>query len=161
MPISLPNLRRLLTAVPDNLNGLRDRAIMSLSFAAALGRGELVQLNAEQLMATPGQLVIEHSAGRPRTKLPRVRDALLCPVRAHESWIAASDIAKGPLYRPVDRHGRVLERRLSDRAVGLIVARAAEHAGLPADEVSADSLRLGGAAFGALGLSLDDIPAAQ
>lgn len=161
VPISLSNLRRLLAALPDTLNGTRDRAIISLSFAAALRRSELIRLNAEHVATAEDCLIATLSDGSPPIEIPRARTSPVCPVNAHEEWVATAGIVEGPLYRPVDRHGRVLERRLTDRSVGLIVTRAAERAGLTPAVISADSLRLGGAAFAALGLGFDDVAAAE
>jgi site-specific recombinase XerC len=158
-PISLPNLRRLLGALPNTRIGLRDRAMLSLAFAAALGRGELVQLDYDQVRTTGSQLLIAPTEASPVRSIPAARDSRLCPVRAHLAWLDASGITDGPLYRPIDRHGRVLERRLTDRAVGLIVERAADQAELADDAISADSLRLGGAALHYLGLTVDDLAA--
>ena len=55
----------------------------------------------------------------------------------------------GPLFRPIDRFGRVGDERLSDRSVALIVKRAVEAAGLDPARYAAGSLR-SGATIGAL-----------
>ncbi len=52
-------------------------------------------------------------------------------------------IAEGPLFRPVDRRGVVGPGRLSDRAVALVVKRAALAAGLDPDRYAGHSLRAG------------------
>ena len=53
---------------------------------------------------------------------------------------AASD---GPLFRPVDRHGRIGPGRLSAAGANRLVQRAVARAGLPAGRYSAHSLRAG------------------
>jgi len=50
---------------------------------------------------------------------------------------------RGPLFRAVDRHGRLGAGRLSDRAVALIVKRAALAAGLDPSRYAGHSLRAG------------------
>ena len=50
---------------------------------------------------------------------------------------------RGPLFRAVDRHGRLGAGRLPDRAVALIVKRAALAAGLDPSRYAGHSLRAG------------------
>lgn len=64
-------------------------------------------------------------------------------MRALKRWIEVAGIESGPLLRGVDRHGNVSKRRLSDRAVALVVKRAAERAGLDPSDYSGHSLRAG------------------
>jgi site-specific recombinase XerD len=47
------------------------------------------------------------------------------------------------VFRPVDRHGNVLERRLSAQVVALVVKRAVRDAGLDPELFSGHSLRAG------------------
>src|SRR5690606_4872081 len=64
-----------------------------------------------------------------------------CPVRAVRAWLEASGIVEGTLFRPVDRHGRMADRRLSDKAVALVVKRCAERAGFDPAVFAGHSLR--------------------
>jgi integrase len=66
-----------------------------------------------------------------------------CPVRAVYAWLEASDIEEGPLFRPVKRHGQVLESRLSDRAVAEVVKRSLKAAAKSPRGYSVHSLRAG------------------
>lgn len=75
----------------------------------------------------------EYCAGGLRTDL----------VTAVREWREASEITDGPLFRAVDRAGRVGGQRLSDRAVARIVKRAAIRVGLDPALVSGHSLRAG------------------
>jgi len=54
-----------------------------------------------------------------------------------------SEIEDGPLFRPVDRHGRLGTEQLSDRAVAIVVKRTAQAAGLNPKVVAGHSLRSG------------------
>ena len=157
--ITLPELRRLLNALPATLVGIRDHALVSFAFAAAMRRGELVRLDADQMRPTPRGLVVVSKGGIPASpiELARLETDAFCPVNALVKWVEVAELDSGPLFRPVDRHGHILGRRLTDRSVGLIVARAAEQAGLDPGRISADSLRLGGQALATLGITLDDI----
>jgi site-specific recombinase XerD len=159
IPISPPELRRLLESLPPTRAGLRDHALISFAFASSLRRNELVLLDIDQIEHESGRLVIASKAGTPASavELVKLTTEPLCPVTAYHRWVEVAQIHAGPLFRPVDRHSQVLDRRLSDRTVGLIVARAAERAGLEHGRISADSLRLGGQALAKLGISLDDL----
>jgi hypothetical protein len=50
-------------------------------------------------------------------------------VRAVRDWIDFSLITEGPVFRPVNRFGKILPRRLTDQSVALIVKRWALEAG--------------------------------
>ena len=50
-------------------------------------------------------------------------------------------ISSGPLFRPIDKHGRIGPGRLSDRAVALVVKRTAAAAGLDPERYAGHSLR--------------------
>jgi len=71
------------------------------------------------------------------------RDPETCPVRALRTWLNAAEIADGPVFRGVDRHGPVAAARLGDRAVALVIKRAAEAAGLDPAGFAGHSLRAG------------------
>ena len=71
--------------------------------------------------------------GRPRT----------CPVRAVRDWIDLSLITKGPLFRPVNRFGQILDSRLTAQSVALIIKKWALEAGFDPAPLSGHSLRAG------------------
>ena len=58
-------------------------------------------------------------------------------------WLQAAGIVEGPLFRSVNRHGRVGLDALSDKVVALAVKRYAEAAGLAVADFSGHSLRAG------------------
>jgi hypothetical protein len=53
-----------------------------------------------------------------------------CPVRALQRWLDAAAIGGGPVFRKVNKGGRVEGRRLSDDAVRQILLRRAALAGI-------------------------------
>jgi integrase len=65
------------------------------------------------------------------------------PVAAMEAWLANAEIQAGPVFRSVDRFGRIGKRRLTDRSVALIVQRWAKAAGLNPAHYAGHSLRSG------------------
>lgn len=149
-PLLVPELQALLAALPENLLGLRDRALLLVGFSGAFRRSELVSLNAEDVLETGDGLVLtlrrskvdQEAAGR-SVAIPRGREAATCPVQALARWREAAGIAEGPLFLRVNRHGQVLQHRLSGEAVALVVKRYAARAGLDPKEFAGHSLRAG------------------
>ncbi len=128
-------LRALVATLPPTAAGLRDRALLLIGFAGALRRSELVAIDVGDCARHDEGLVItvrhpsSAAADRPtpaveRIGIPSGGHEATCPVRALLAWLAAADIAVGPIFRPVTRHGTIRAQRLSDRAVPLIVKRA-------------------------------------
>jgi len=149
-PLVTADLRRLVATLPATLPGARDRALLLVGFAGAFRRAELVGLDVADVVATRDGLVATirraktDQEGQGRTLgLPYGSHPATCPVRALADWRAAGAIAAGPLFRRIDRHGNVGAARLSDRAVALIVQRAAAAAGLDPARYAGHSLRSG------------------
>jgi integrase len=71
------------------------------------------------------------------------RGPLTDPGSAMWDWREAAGIGDGPLFREVDRGGRVGATRLSDRAVARIVKKAAASVGIDPTLTSGHSLRSG------------------
>jgi site-specific recombinase XerD len=140
------------------LSGLRDRALLLLGFAGGMRRSELVGLDVDDLEAAPEGYVIrlrssktdQEAAGR---AIPIVygTDPGCCPVRAVRAWTTAAGINAGPLFRPVNRHGTVLPRRLSAQSVALIVKAHMGRLGHLPTDFAGHSLRRGHATSAARG----------
>lgn len=148
-PISLGHLRRMIAHLPHTTAGSRDRALLLVGFAGALRRSELVALRVEDVEWRDEGAVLrirrsksdQEGAGR-EVALPRGKDEQACPVTALQVWLTQAIISSGYLFRSVDRHGNVGDR-LSDRAVVLVIRRAAAAAGLDPDSYAGHSLRAG------------------
>ncbi len=67
----------------------------------------------------------------------------LCPVTVLQVWLSVAGIQSGPLFRKVDRWGKVGERRMYAATVAQIVKAAAKSASLNPDVVFGHSLRSG------------------
>jgi site-specific recombinase XerD len=132
----------------DTLRGIRDRALLLVGLGCALRRSELVALNVEDLTETKhGKLVrIARSKTDQEGKgveIALLRGVRLCPCDALDAWLAASEIASGPIFRSIDARGRLLDVPLTGHSVALRVKRYARLAGLDAATLSAHSLRAG------------------
>lgn len=101
---TLTVLRELLAPIPDDLRGLRDRALLLVGFAGALRRSELaaIQLNELQRTDQGFELTLKRSKGSQTAAvmvpLPYGRTEL-CPVRALTAWLEAAAITAGPVFR--------------------------------------------------------------
>lgn len=148
-PITREVLERLLAAIPPGLRGIRDRAILCLAFASGgRRRSEVAGLHRADV-----SLEEFDAAGRLwirllETKTTGPEEAPRLPLkgraaRALLAWIDAGEISEGPLFRPISKSGRVLDRPLSAAAVGEIVKIRLEAAGYPRDFASAHGLRAG------------------
>jgi integrase len=149
-PILAMDLKQILSELPDGLLGMRDRALLLLGFAGAFRRSELVGLDVDDLEERSDGLVAhirksktdQQREGR-AVGIPRGGDPATCPVAAVAAWREAASIQEGPLFRRVNRHGRVLPQRLSAEAVSLVVKRYAKKLGFDPSEFAGHSLRAG------------------
>jgi len=149
-PLLVGQLKAALRDSREDLLGLRDRALLLVGFAGAFRRSELVSLNVSDIAFTDDGLVVnlrrsktdQLGEGR-KVGIPFGSKPSTCPVRALRAWLEAAGIVEGPVFRSVDRHGKLGAVALSDRAVAIIVKRAAELAGLDPEAFAGHSLRAG------------------
>ena len=147
-PATAEKARAMARSVSGSLSGKRDRAILLLGFAGAFRRSELVALEVADLESIPGGLRI--NIRRSKTDQEGQGKAIGipfgsndCPVEAVHTWLAASGIVEGPIFRSIDRYGRLSVKRLSGRSVANIVKKYAKLAGLEPKSFSGHSLRSG------------------
>ncbi len=165
-PILSEHLVKMLSCLPRNVIGLRNRAILLLGFATALPRSVLVGLDLKPssdprstgwLEVLPDALIVRivlqsGQATFPVAMLnvPQSDHPDECPVAAVRAWTRRAQLSKGPLFRPIHQGGRVRERRLTDRTVARIVKDAVKEAGYDPLCFSSHSLRSGSAISQAL-----------
>ena len=148
-PLLREDLFVVLGAMGDRLKDLRDRALLLIGFAGGLRRSELAAINLidfervrEGIILTIRRSKTDQDGVGRRIGIPFGR-TIHCPVRALENWLSAARIEDGPVFRPVDRHGRVSASRLSGEAVSLIVRDRMAAAGFDPTGYSGHSLRAG------------------
>jgi hypothetical protein len=73
-----------------------------------------------------------------------------CPVRTVQGWTEIAAINSGPLFRSINRHGKVRPGRLSGIDVARVVKKLAERAGLDPAKFAGHSLRAGHATSAAI-----------
>jgi integrase len=148
-PLLREDLFVVLGAMGDRLKDLRDKALLLAGFAGGLRRSELVAINFIDLARVREGVVLtirrsktdQDGVGR-RIGIPFGR-TIHCPIRALETWLSAARVEGGPVFRPVDRHGRASPGRLSGEAVSLIVRDRMADARLDPTRYSGHSLRAG------------------
>lgn len=148
-PVLVGDLRAMVEQLPDTLHGARNRALLLVGFAGAFRRSELVALDFEDLAFTAEGVVVtirrsktdQEGAGR-KVAVPFGSDVATCPVRSLKAWLELAGIVAGPVFRSVDRHGRI-GQRLHGADVARTVKRVAKAAGLDPSRFSGHSLRAG------------------
>lgn len=135
--------------------GARDRALILVGFASALRRGELAALSLDENAVVRCSFVadgLEISIARSKgdqfgagatVAIPHGKSNATCPVAALRAWLELAQISDGPVFRAVDRVGRVGRDAISDRTVARLVKLAAERAGLDPNLFAGHSLRRG------------------
>lgn len=121
---------------------------MLLGFAIGARRSDLAALDIGDIEISDEGLVVNVRYGKTGARspaVPRGTHPRTCPVRAVLAWLgelAEIAILTGPLFRAIDRHGNLGDRRLSPRAIGEIITRTGELADLDI-HVTGHSLRSG------------------
>lgn len=147
-PIALRDLLAMVRGC-KGVKGLRDKALLLTGFAGAFRRSELVSIRVEDIAFVRRGMVVQLTRGKTdqlgngrKVPIPYMRGNI-CPVKAMKTWLRETGLADGPVFRQVNRHGRVLGRGLSPQSVALIVKERVNSIGLNAEEFSGHSLRAG------------------
>ncbi|MGY1633733.1 site-specific integrase [Geodermatophilus sp. SYSU D01186] len=146
-------IRALVEGLPDGTAGLRDRALILVSFALGLRASDACGLDVTDLApAGHGGLDVtirwsktdQEGSGEVLALAPGLRTQT-CPVRALQAWLDAAglDGGSGPLFRSVGRGAAptIGRTRMARSSVRLILRRAAGRAGVPLEGLSPHSLR--------------------
>jgi integrase len=148
--LTLPRLAQAVMSVDrSSVRGRRDAALLTLGFALAARRSELVALDLDDLEDDGEGLLVRVRRSKTDQEgqgavlyVPMARELLgACAVRAVRDWISDLAEAAGPLFRSI-RKGGSIGGRLSDRAVDLVVRSMTGDVG-GAATFSAHSLRAG------------------
>ncbi len=109
-----------------SLIGLRNTAIVAVLYATGARRAEIAGARCEHY--NPGGRNL-----RIIGKRDKEREVYLSENAAAHlgSWLSRINAARGPLFRPVNRWGQVVNRHMSPRAVSDVIEGARHAAGLP------------------------------
>lgn len=148
-PITRDILEAMLATCNASHRGLRDRAILMLGWASGgRRRSEITGLMRADLdttdFAANGILWLRLSETKTTAKGSAPRLVLKGrPAKAVMHWITVAGITDGPLFRPVSRTDRVLDRALAPDAIRQVVAARLEQAGYAPGFAAAHGLRSG------------------
>ncbi len=149
-PVQREELVAMITSLPTDLRGVRNRAILLLGFAGAFRRSELVALRVEDVRFLAREMIVTVTRSKTdqegqgvKKHIPILDDPTLCPVRALKAWLQQSGVESGPLFRAIDRWGHVRRSQMSDRDIALFVKQATARVGLESREFAGHSLRAG------------------
>ena len=151
--LRLEHIARMVTHLQqqaDSFKKYRDIALVLTGFFGAFRRSELVAIHISDLVWEPEGLIIrlprsktdQHMEGLARALPYGARDC--CPATAIKDWLEATNIANGPLFRPVNRWDQIQPKALSSGAINDLLkqlGKACEFEFVP--ELSSHSLRRG------------------
>jgi integrase len=132
-PLELEELRHLSAGIKGvDLRALRDRALLLVGFFGALRRSELASLDLtgrSPIEIREEGLVLHLTASKASSKtqsivIPRRRDPL-CAVAAIEQYVDCAGIRDGPVFRAIDKGGRLGVRRLDVTSMRYILQKRA------------------------------------
>jgi len=132
----------MVTTLPYDLRGLRDRAILLLGYAGGLRRSEIVSLDVGkddtpdsggwiEIFDRGALLTLNAKTGWREVEVGRGTKDQTCPVHALEQWLHFAKIDFGPVFVGTSRDGnRATETRLNDKHVARLIKRTVLDAGI-------------------------------
>jgi len=153
-PLLINSLKILIDVIDEynkeDIIKLRDRSLILMGFSGGFRRSEIVSLNYDDLdFVTEGlKIYIKRSKtdqfGEGLIKgLPYFDNKKYCPVLSLKNWIEISNINSGPLFRRFSKSSKLLENRLSDQTIALLIKKYLKLAGINNKDYSGHSLRSG------------------
>lgn len=138
---------QLIAACPDDLRGLRDKALFAVGYDTLCRRSELVALRVEDIEArlNGGANILVRRAKNDMDGNGRIAAISAAGLARVRTWLAAAEIDSGPIFRPVFKNV-VKSRSLHPAAVSRLIKAAAGRAGIglpKVEKLSGHSMRVG------------------
>lgn len=131
------------------LRNRRDAALLLIGFWRGFRSDELCRLRIEHIQAEAGagmRLFLQQSKGdRENVGTTHYAPALkrLCPVQAYLEWISVAGIARGAVFRRLDRWGHLSDKAMHPGSLISLLRQILQRAGIPAELYTSHSLRRG------------------
>ena len=159
-PLLINSLKLIIKVIneqkKEKIKKLRDKSIILIGFSGGFRRNEIVSLNYEDLeFVSEGlKIAIRRSKtdqfGEGTIKaLPYFDNSEYCPVITLKQWLEVSKINSGPVFRRFSKGSKLLEHRLTDQTVALLIKGYLNLAGIDSKNYSGHSLRSGFATIAA------------
>ena len=153
-PLLINSLKLIIKVIneqkKEKIKKLRDKSIILTGFSGGFRRNEIVSLNYEDLeFVSEGlKIAIRRSKtdqfGEGSIKaLPYFDNSEYCPVITLKQWLEVSKINSGPVFRRFSKGSKLLEHRLTDQTVALLIKEYLNLAGIDNKNYSGHSLRSG------------------
>ena len=153
-PILISSLKKIINVIDqqkkEEIKKLRDRSIILIGFSGGFRRNEIVSLDYDDLDFVPEglKLSIRRSKtdqfGEGFTKaLPYFDSSQYCPVVSLKKLLDLSKIRSGAVFRRFSKGSKLLENRLTDQTVALLIKEYLNLAGIDSRNFSGHSLRSG------------------
>lgn len=147
-------LEREIEKSPEDLRHYRDKALLLLGFWRGFRSDELCRLSVEYIDAKPNEgltLFLPRSKGD-RQSIGRTYHApalaQVCPVRAYLDWISIAQLAKGSVFRRINRWGHLGDKALHPNSIIPLLRSLLKKASIGShDQYSSHSLRRGFASW--------------
>ena len=159
-PISLVQLRNIATNIFNKkiseLKKYRDKAIILLGFAGGFRRSELVSLDFEDFeFVNEGVKILLRKSKTDKFSegyikgIPYFENKNFCPVNSIIDWFKYSGIKKGPIFKKISKSNKLLNNRLTDQSIALIIKEHLLNSNYNPSDYSGHSLRSGFATIAA------------
>ena len=153
-PLLINSLKLIIKVIneqkKEKIKKLRNKSIILIGFSGGFRRNEIVTLNYEDLeFVSEGlKIAIRRSKtdqfGEGSIKaLPYFDNSEYCPVITLKQWLEVSKINSGPVFRRFSKGFKLLENRLTDQTVALLIKEYLNLAGIDSKNYSGHSLRSG------------------
>lgn len=147
----LGSLLGFLQRQPESLKAYRDRALLLVGFFGGFRRSELVGIQVEDLVWDSAGVLVQLQRSKTDQEgeglsraLPNGPSEDCCPVTALSNWLSESEIAEGPIFRPVNRWDQVRPSALSAGAINGLLKEWGKACGFEfVPDLSSHSLRRG------------------
>ena len=132
------------------LRHTRNRSLLLLGFWRGFRSDELVNLRVENVQITPGEGLVCYLGSSKTDRQSQGRHyscpalSQLCPVTACQAWLSLANLTQGPVYRKIDRWGRVAQQGLNADSLIPLLRSLFRDVGLEgSEEYSSHSMRRG------------------